>query len=559
MKMKKLILALFLFPLVLSCVRQMEEMESTRIAGTWAVVDENDIASRFFVFDNGYLHEYKSVNGYFVRDQILWGTERLPFNGGDEYRYSFQDGVMHYRNYYKDVHTALVLEGNAMRLGEDRCLRIRETDKSFYSTIVLSEANKLNFHAGGEEVEWDFIIENPVDGFELVVAEAPVWCGGAEGVRVEDGKICFSVPPGTETLEGKFVFSYLSAEDVVVDVKMSAPEIILDETSGILAYNQVSYSFGYKIKNRIEGVQVEIEYDADWITAVEDDGSSITYSVTTNASGAYRSARIALIYSGIRAEYEIGQEYARTKVMLDKPSEIVKFNAAAYSFVYEIIDELEWVQLQIEVDSDWITDVKDNGEVITYSVTENNSGSARTGRIKLTYGSSTRIFAITQSYSRGYSSWIGDWTFTGADGFAQTVTFLPRVADKSFSMIGFLGLPADKSIAVQWDEENQVWNIASQYLGRLTVPSGWEGYAWLYGAGDGKYITKTDIPICTGGIYKDGSYVAVACEEFIPEPYNYLFKPTTMIVIAEKSYDNQVYVYREDTLNFPFTITRAGE
>ena len=52
--MKKIYIALLSAALILSsCVEQMEEVESTQFAGIWAVVDEYDMASKYYVFDKG--------------------------------------------------------------------------------------------------------------------------------------------------------------------------------------------------------------------------------------------------------------------------------------------------------------------------------------------------------------------------------------------------------------------------------------------------------------------------------------------------------------------------
>ena len=53
----------------------MDESQAPAIAGKiWAVVDTDDMASRYLVFEHGYLYEYESVNKYFVHDGILWGA-----------------------------------------------------------------------------------------------------------------------------------------------------------------------------------------------------------------------------------------------------------------------------------------------------------------------------------------------------------------------------------------------------------------------------------------------------------------------------------------------------
>ena len=552
-------MAFILWSLVVSCVQSMEELESTAIAGAWAVVDDDDMASRFLVFDHGYLYEYNSGNEYFVHDCILWGAVGSPNNGSNKYRYSFQEGFIHYQNYYKNVHTSLTVDGNVMMLGEDRCLRISDVKDSEYSKILFSEANKLDFLGGGEEIEWEYEIENPVDGFELAVAEAPVWCGGAEGVRVEDGKISFSVQPMLEDLSGRFIFTYPSALDVEVIVNLSAPAIILAERNNTFDYDPGTYSFKYVIKNPIEGAQMEIECDEDWVTDIHDDGGTITYSITANTESGARYAYIHMSYCEAKALYSLTQTFAYTRIYLTETSEILTYEAGVHSFDYRINDPLYGIGLQAVSDVDWIGDINIKDGEITYAVDCNNSGAVRSGHITLTYNDQKAEYTVTQSYSRGYAFWVGDWIFTGADGYTQKVTLSPEEPDKSFLMTGFLGISESVGIHVDWDEDKQIWKISSQKLGKLTVPSGWRGDAWLYGMSmsDYSWIGETDVPICIGQVSEDGSLTAIAEESHVEAPYNRIFKPDTMFVIAYKGYDNQVYRYLQEKLNFPFIITPA--
>ena len=59
--MRRIIIALFNVMLVFtSCLQQMEEVESSQIAGIWAVADDCDVVSEFIVFDKGYMYVYKS-------------------------------------------------------------------------------------------------------------------------------------------------------------------------------------------------------------------------------------------------------------------------------------------------------------------------------------------------------------------------------------------------------------------------------------------------------------------------------------------------------------------
>ena len=396
--MKKIIIAFFIVcPLIASCVQSMDESQAPAIAGKiWAVVDTDDMASRYLVFEHGYLYEYESVNKYFVHDGILWGAVGSP-KGCNKYEYSLLNGSIHYHNYYKNVRTSLTVDdNNVMMLGKERCLQITDTNESMYSKIILSEANKKEFLCDGEDVEWSFEIENPVDGFELEVAEAPKWCGSAEGVKVENGKIHFSVQPVVETHNDRFVFTYPSAPDIEVQVNLNAPVIVLSERNKTFEHHPGTHSFTYEIKNQIKGARLEFNCTEDWITDLTDNDGTITFSIDANSTFQPRYAYIHFDYCGVKALYSITQTFADTYIRLDPYEDTVTYEDGVYSFNYRIENPLHGVELQAKSDVDWIHDIKIGDGVITYTVKRNNSGAVRTGSITLKYYLLQYVFTLKQ-------------------------------------------------------------------------------------------------------------------------------------------------------------------
>lgn len=470
--MKKLFFALLLFPLVLSCVQQMEEVESTKIAGIWAVVDEDDMTSRYFVFKTGEMSEYKSEKSFYVHDGFIWGAAPSSFDIVNIYKYSLQDGVLHYTYHDKDISSDLEMEGGVLMIGDYRCLPAGEVRSSYYSEIVLSETNRTVF-LSGDHVEWSYEIENPANDHGLVVKEAPEWCGGVSGVTVSDGRISFSVRTAYEDLKGKFVFSYISAQDVEVEVEHKATRLILDEASCVMKSSAASGSFGFTIVNDPEGMQLDVVTDVDWITVTDHDGNTITYSVTENNSGSPRSGKITLSYMGIRADYE-----------------------------------------------------------------------------------------VSQIFSRAYETWLGDWTFTGANGIVRNVTFLPGVPDATFLMIGYEGLPDEVAITVNWDEAGKKWEILNQKIAESFVSDGRrKGELWLLGADFSQLfsIYEPGILICTCEVSEDGTFVATSYRGEIQYKYYWWYYQVIHMRLALKEADGG-WIHITDINGkypkFPFTITR---
>ena len=108
-----------------------------------------------------------------------------------------------------------------------------------------------------------------------------------------------------------------------------------------------------------------------------------------------------------------------------------------------------------------------------------------------------------------YSEWLGNWTFTGANGVAFDVKFSKGKANESFIMTGWEGIN-DIPVAVTWLQEDQMWYINGQVLAegmQLTDKVTGDAYFLPY-AGDTIY----DSAACVGGFTEDGTRVSLAYE-----------------------------------------------
>ena len=303
--MKNIYLVLLSAALILSsCVEQMEEVESTQYAGIWAVVDEYDMASTFYVFDKGYFTEYESDNEYYVHDDIIWGVLRSQDNYGLRYKYSAVDCTLHYNDYFKDVQMSLIRNGNELTMGEKKCRLVKDVSKVHYSEIVFSESNKTQFLDGDNNIEWDFQIVNPLYDYELEVVQMPQWCSD---VSVEDGKIRFTVESGEETKIGTFVLHYPTAGELVIDVKRGDVVIVVQDTFASFQHAPGYGRFDFVINNARKGATPVAFTSAGWIKSLRWDYNSITFSVEMNSSRAARSAEIILSYDDVVVEFEVTQ------------------------------------------------------------------------------------------------------------------------------------------------------------------------------------------------------------------------------------------------------------
>ena len=304
--MKKISILFSLVLLASSCVEQMEEPESAKIAGMWAIVDDNDFTTKYLEFEHGNVKEHVSEQvAYYVADKSVWACPEGGFKQLSPYRYSLVDGTLHYgSNRHK-----MRVEGETMSLGDMKCRLVESICHEYYSTInVFNPTQSFAFNGGG--VEWAYSITNPVEGFTLK-ATTPEW---VSDLRVTADKISFTIPQTTTTRTGTITLSYPSAEDIELSITQRAAEINLDKTSVTLDYAASSSSFTYSIPDPQDGYTLNVEASHDWIIDIKDNASSISFSVKENNSGSTRAGKIILTYGGISREYVVTQTYSATSI-----------------------------------------------------------------------------------------------------------------------------------------------------------------------------------------------------------------------------------------------------
>ena len=386
--MKKISILFSLVLLASSCVEQMEEPESAKIAGMWAIVDDNDFTTKYLEFEHGNVKEHVSEQvAYYVADKSVWACPEGGFKQLSPYRYFLVDGTLHYgSNRHK-----MRVEGETMSLGDMKCRLVESICHEYYSTInVFNPTQSFAFNGGG--VEWAYSITNPVEGFTLK-ATTPEW---VSDLRVTADKISFTIPHTTTTRTGTITLSYPSAEDIELSITQRAAEINLDKTSVTLDYAASSSSFTYSIPDPQDGYTLNVEASHDWIIDIKDNASSISFSVKENNSGSTRAGKIILTYGGISREYVVTQTYSATSIVFTPTSGSHDYTSGAYNFKYSISNPREGQEASVSTSDTWITGVTDSGGTVSYTIAENNSGSSRTGKITVTYGGVSKEFNVTQ-------------------------------------------------------------------------------------------------------------------------------------------------------------------
>jgi uncharacterized protein YjdB len=267
------------------------------------------------------------------------------------------------------------------------------------STFIKPSSESLTFGYEASSQTLSYTIENPIAGSSLNATTLALWISD---IQISDTQISFKLCENNSGADrsSSFSLSYGGAPNVIVPVtqKWSASSFTLTPTSQEAAYTGGSFSFDFAVNNPRADVNVVAASQANWITDVVLNGNKVTYKVAENNSGAQRTGRIKLTYgSYATAEFFVTQAWSASSFTLTPVSQEAAYTGGSFNFSFSVSNPHSDASVVAVSLANWITDVVLNGNKVTYKVAENNSGTQRTGRIKLTYGSyATAEFTVTQ-------------------------------------------------------------------------------------------------------------------------------------------------------------------
>lgn len=158
-----------------------------------------------------------------------------------------------------------------------------------------------------------------------------------------------------------------------------------------------------------------------------------------------------------------------------------------------------------------------------------------------------------------YAAWLGDWTFTGANGVAFNVTMKQGKANQTYKLAGWEGPESEGlDIKVEWMAEYGFWVIYAQSFGTYSFGQSGNGEIWLTPESkDGYIYPKEGIPACMGGMTEDGQMVVEGYSEELED--GSVVEMATMMYLAKLEADGKYYGITSVTEwpTFPLTVTPA--
>lgn len=184
-----------------------------------------------------------------------------------------------------------------------------EDPKPVVPELVRTSEEVMNFDCNMQEGIITYTLANPIQGQEVKAKANVDWISS---FIVRDSEISFVVAANAgEAREGKITVEYgiLNFEVAVKQSKyvVPAPVIVLSQNSMEFAPEGGDCLITYTIENPVEGVELAVSEDADWITdAIALDGEFYCY-VAANETSAMREAAVTFTYGDVTKEFTVKQ------------------------------------------------------------------------------------------------------------------------------------------------------------------------------------------------------------------------------------------------------------
>ena len=390
--MKK-VFFLSLAVLLSGCSKKDDIPEKVYLSGKWTQVNEQSMTSGYIEFQEGKMARYISSIGEVVAmEDALWHCSSSDFTEESVCSYYIQDKCL-----YVDGKPSGRMEDDELYIDDKLYCSFNDFDEEYYVTIVPDVTDNviiLPFCAA--EQEFSVSLTRSLPHSSLSVSTSDEWI---KSLGLDEGNVSFVTEAPVEDREGSIRISYPGAADKVVSVMQKCERFIrpaVTEMSFDCISREVSLS--YMIENPVEGEVLTVTTDAEWISEIRVEKDRIVVLLASNEDGTAREAVLLLSYKEANpVEVKVSQSFP--SLTLSQESQETDYSSKTLSFTYSVNNAAEGQVLEAVSGVAWISGIAVDGNTVTYIVSENNSGSSRSGEITLTYAGVVRTFTVTQSYT----------------------------------------------------------------------------------------------------------------------------------------------------------------
>ena len=390
--MKK-VFFLALAVLLSGCSKKDDIPEKVYLSGKWTQVNEQSMTSGYIDFQEGKMARYISSIGEVVAmEDALWHCSSSDFTEESVCSYYIQDKCL-----YVDGKPSGRMEDDELYIDDKLYCSFNDFEEDYYVTIVPDVTdNVITLPFCAAEQEFSVSLTRSLPHSSLSVSTSDDWI---KSLELDEGNVSFVTEAPVEDREGSIRISYPGAADKVVSVTQKCERFIrpaVTEMSFDCISREVSLS--YMIENPVEGEVLTVTTDADWISEIRVEKDRVVVLLASNEDGTAREAVLRLSYKEANpVEVKVSQSFP--SLTLSQESQETDYSSKTLSFTYSVNNAAEGQVLEAVSGVAWISGIAVDGNTVTYIVSENNSGSSRSGEITLTYAGVVRTFTVTQSYT----------------------------------------------------------------------------------------------------------------------------------------------------------------
>ena len=397
--MKRFLYILTFIVALSSCVKEFSGSIELPVSGKWASVDEDGFVSEYIEVTNGYFATYDLGAMCYYSDKVLYGVQNPKEVSNASY--AVIEGQLWVNNQSYEVSfddEELILDGKSY-------VKVAEVKSQKYSTVTvktLPNNNVLTYDYSTRSVSLDYTLKcqsakYPFGKKVEVVATSADW---VETPVVTENKISFKLAENNSEnpRKAKVIVSYPSAEDVVFYVEQgySEPQVKLSAENKEAKYNGGDFSFTYNVENPRENTSVVVSCQEDWIKDLRHIGNKVSYTLPENNTGSARSGKIVLKYGDLAVLYSVIQTGETAEIKVNPSSLSCNYLGQNCKFTCEVENPRAGLSLNLSSEADWITGLEYKNNEVSFSISENVTGSPRKANIVLTYGELTLNYKVAQ-------------------------------------------------------------------------------------------------------------------------------------------------------------------
>lgn len=395
--MKRLINIFSMIILLASCVQESIE-PAQQITGLYALDNGTGLTNEYIKFDKGKLSDFISKESFPLAENHIWDDGEAAFKIMGFDRYSIKDGK--YTTSSNTFSSASISKDgdDGLIFGSKSYVRLDGFKKEPYSSI---HPEKYAYENPLREGEYFFPVSvtNPIAAGSLTANSSSSWISG---IVMTGGLLRYQLSSTKTPREGKITLKYTHAEDVQVTIhQIPATFIRLEETSKTVGYESSSVEIPYVIENPLNGTNLTVSTTEGWIKDITVLENKVTFTTEENNTGDTRTANLTFSYDGAEnVQFSLIQNWSAVSIELMPDSESFDYAGGYGSFSFKVKNPREGIACTAQSQENWITNVSESGNTVSYKVNENNTGATRIGKIQLKYGTYAVVeFTVKQEWA----------------------------------------------------------------------------------------------------------------------------------------------------------------